>query len=117
MKVLGSNFLGNLSCWILVVGMLGPILYSLNWFKLIRIRQANELLGQDLCNQVELWESIKNHVNEVINEYYPENIQDYLMSKHNLLQKVAEGSKTATERLENDDARRLLGYIEKEIGN
>lgn len=115
MKVLGSNFLGNVSCWILVVIVLGPILYAFNWFNLLRISQANELLGQDLCNQVELWEAIKNHVNEVINEYYPENIQDYLMSKHNLLKSVKEGSRTAAERLEHDDVGRLKAYVEKEI--
>ena len=115
MKVLGSNFLGNLGCWVLVIVMTGLPLYVASWFKLLRVRQANELLGQDLCNQVELWEGIKNHVNEVINEYYPENIQDYLLSKYKLLEAVKANSSTATRRLEQDDAKRLLAYVEKEI--
>lgn len=81
MVVLGSNFLGTLSATILVLVVLLP-LFQFLLVKFLRISKADELIGQDLANQVASTEVLRNHLDELINQYYPENIGDYLMSKY-----------------------------------
>lgn len=56
-------------------------------------------------------------MDELINQYYPENIGDYLMSKYQLVMKYKAGSTGAADRLENEDVSRLLRYLEEEIVN
>ena len=54
-------------------------------------------------------------MDELINQYYPENIRAYLMSKYQLVMKYKDGSKSAADRLEFEDVNRLLRYLEEEI--
>ena len=56
-------------------------------------------------------------MDEIINQYYPENIGDYLLSKYQLVMKYKDGSKAAADRLEHEDVGRLLRYLEEEIQN
>jgi hypothetical protein len=81
MVVLGSNFLGTLSATILTLIVLLPLFWLL-LAKFLRISKADELIGQDLANDVVHNEGLRNHLDELINQYYPENIGDYLMSKY-----------------------------------
>lgn len=81
MVVLGSNFLGTLSATILALVVLLP-LFQFLLVKFLRISKADELIGQDLANQVTNCELLRNHLDELINQFYPENIGDYLMSKY-----------------------------------
>lgn len=58
---------------------------------------------------------VQNHVQEVINQYYPSNVSDYLYSKYTLLRQVKLGNKMAKDRFEAEDVDRLNFYIEKMI--
>lgn len=116
MVVLGSNFLGTLSATILALLVLLP-LFQLLLTKFLRISKADELIGQDLTNQVTDCELVRNHLDELINQYYPENIGDYLLSKYQLVMKYKDGSKAAADRLENEDVSRLLRYLGEEIAS
>ena len=56
-------------------------------------------------------------MDEAINQYYPANIGDYLMSKYQLVMKYKDGSTAAADRLENEDVGRLLRYLGEEIAS
>jgi len=58
---------------------------------------------------------LRNHIFQLINEYYPDNINDYLFSKYKLLMQVKVGNRQAEERLDQEDIVRLKAYIDKTI--
>ena len=116
MVVLGSNTLGALAATILTIVVLLP-LFRLLLVRFLRITSADELIGQDIANGVHKREDLRNHLDELINQYYPANIGDYLMSKYQLVMKYKDGSTAAADRLENEDVGRLLRYLGEEIAN
>jgi hypothetical protein len=116
MIILGSNSLGVLTVFI----ALGVFFYPFNIFfvnSFARVSKAQELMGQDLFLQIRQNLKLRNHVFQLINEYYPDNVADYLFAKYKLLQQVKLGNKQAEDRLEQEDIFRLKSYIDKSIAN
>ena len=91
MVILGSNSLAVLTVIIITIALLFPMNYwGLDRFS--RVSKVQELLGQDTFRLVRRDLKLRNHCQELINEYYPDNVSDYLLSKHKLLMKVKSGS-------------------------
>lgn len=89
------------------------LLHLLILNKFHRATIAEEVIGQDIYKLAQKNEKVFNYVQEAINEFYPSNINDYLVSKYKLLKKVKMGSAQAQERLRNEDVYKLRSYIEK----
>ena len=105
MVIIGSNALALLTVTIIITILLFPVHYFLV-SKFVRVSHAEELMGQEVYKRVELMGSTEaavttqDHIQGLINEYYPDNVSDYLLSKYKLLMKVKTGNKQAQERLD-----------------
>ena len=60
---------------------------------------------------------VKNHVADLINEFYPDNLQDFLINKQKMLFQVRDGNEEARGQFQFEDFQKLLKSINKEIEN
>lgn len=93
--ILGSNSLGALTVF-LAIGICSVLTFKFlfNLCFTQRINKDEEICGLDTILRVETIKNIrvKNHVADLINEFYPDNIQDFLINKQKLLFKVRDGN-------------------------
>lgn len=113
MVIIGSNCLAIITITITIIVLLYPLTRLLSSF--IRINKDVELMGQDTYSKIQNDLKLLDHVQELINVFYPDNIGDYLLSKYSLLMKVKTGNKAAQSRLDSEDVNRLKFYIDKMI--
>lgn len=113
--VLGANSLG-----LLTAGLLTSFISYLAYRFLIlpilglRVSKEHEILGQDTFSQMSSLSSLglENHISDLVNEFYPDNIQDFLRKKRKLLKNFKAGSERAKGQLAFEDLPKLLKYIE-----
>lgn len=86
--ILGSNSLGALTVF-LAIAFISTLIFKF-LFNLCfnqRINKDEEICGLDTMLRVETIRNIrvKNHVADLINEFYPDNLQDFLINKQKML--------------------------------
>lgn len=114
MVIIGSNCLAIITIAITIAVLLF-LFAKLIVSRFARVSKDVELMGQDTFAKIQHDLKLLDHVQELINVYYPDNIGDYLLSKYSLLMKVKHGNKAAQSRLDSEDVNRLKFYIEKMI--
>lgn len=104
--ILGTNSLGALVV-LFTVGIVSFLLFTVI-FKLFfqfRMNKDVEIAGTDTINYASGIKNprVKNFIQDIINEFYPDNIQDFLINKQKLLFKVKDGSEIAQSQFEIED--------------
>jgi len=104
--ILGTNSLGALVV-MFTVGLVSFLLFTviLKYFCHFRVNKDVEIAGYDTINYADNITNprVKNFIQDMINEFYPDNIQDFLINKQNLLFKVRDGSEIAQSQFEIED--------------
>ena len=116
--ILGTNSLGALVV-LFTVGIVSFLLFTVI-FKLFfqfRMNKDVEIAGTDTINYASGIKNprVKNFIQDIINEFYPDNIQDFLINKQKLLFKVRDGSEIAQSQFEIEDLQKLLKHVNAEI--
>lgn len=54
----------------------------------LRVNKVDEIIGLDVSQQILGNNAVENFVQEIVTEFYPENVGEYLKKKQRLLAKI-----------------------------
>jgi ammonia channel protein AmtB len=83
-QIFGANMLGI----IVIIGWCAIFTFAcLIFFKFccLHVNKVSEIIGLDIDQQILGQADVKNFVDFIITEYYPQNTSEYLKKKHRLL--------------------------------
>lgn len=81
----------------------------------LRVTKVSELIGLDVAQQTLGKSDLKNFIQFVITEYFPENAGEYLLKKKRLLEMAKKGKKQAKRQLTKEELIKIKEMLDQEI--
>lgn len=78
----------------------------------LRVNKVAEIIGLDVTQQLLGKQELRNFIQFVVTEYYPENAGEYLLKKKRLLEMAKKGKKQARKQLTKDELTKIKELLD-----
>eukprot|EP00347_Sterkiella_histriomuscorum_P003745 403363109 len=81
----------------------------------LRVNKVSELIGLDIAQSTLGKNDLRNFIQFIITEYFPENAGEYLLKKKRLLEMAKKGKKQAKKQLTREELTKIKEMLDQEI--